>query len=309
MSDNFRMLYYDTLGLKNVDQKKILELLLGENPLNQDKLRSFSHQFILPAIYRSFVWKVLLDILPICKESNEFISDQRKGHFEDLKQALTTMHMFTSKDESSTERFSSWYPKNIVLMYLLDMGMLSVLDVNVCKRDGSKIHVLESISQIVCGITSDECDSFWISKYLFYQQEKFIGTFKKLPQFIKYYLQLEDQRLFEHLCEIKLFKVLPYENWFQTYFASVFVDCLEYLEKILDKLVAGSCNILVFVCVALLLTFSLNLKQLRSSEDALKLISHLKEDAGLAVIEKTMELWDQHRNSLSAEIGLDWIGH
>jgi len=305
MSDNFRMLYYDTLGLKNVDQKKTLELLLGENPLSQDKLSSFSHQFILPAIYRSLVWKVLLDILPICKESTEFITYQRKGHFEDLKEALTTMHMFSLKSEnlSSTERFSSWYPKNIVSLYLLDIGMLSVLNGNIFKRDGCKIHVLESISQIVCGVISDECDSFWISKCLFDQQDKFTCTFEKLPQFIKYYLQLEDQRLFEHLCEIKLFKVLPYENWFRTYYASVFVDCLEYLEKILDKLVAGSCNILVFVCVALLLTFSLNLKQLRSSEEALKLISHLKEDAGLAVIEKTMELWDQHRNSLSAEIG------
>ena len=305
MSENFRMLYYDTLGLKNVNQKKTLELLLGENPLNQDKLRSFSHQFILPAIYRSLVWKVLLDIAPVCKDSSSFINKERQGHYDDLKQALISMHMFTERTDATAShpQIRKSTPKNIALMYLLDKGMLSVLHGNILKRDGHKIFVLESISQIVCGIISDECDCFWISKHLYDRQEMFINNFGKLPQHVQYYLQLEDQRLFEHLCDIQLFKMIPYDRWFQTYFSSIFVDCLEYLEKILDKLVAGSCNILVFVCVALLLTFSLKLKQLRSSEEALKLISYLKEDAGLAVIDKTMELWDQHRNSLYAETG------
>lgn len=296
MSENFRMLYYDTLGLKNVNQRKTLELLLSEDPLNQDKLRSFSHQFILPATYRSLVWKVLLDIAPVCKDSSTFINNERQGHYEDLKQALMSMHMFLKGPKKCT-------PKNIALMYLLDKGMLSVLHGNILKRDGHKIFVLESISQIVCGIMSEECDCFWISKHLYDRQEMFINSFRKLPHYVQYYLQLEDQRLFEHLHEIQLFKMLPYDRWFQTYFSSIFTDCLEYLEKILDKLVAGSCNILVFVCVALLLTFSLKLKQLRSSEEALKLISCLKEDAGLAVIDKSMELWDQHRNSLCAETG------
>ncbi|XP_066919765.1 TBC1 domain family member 7-like [Clytia hemisphaerica] len=300
MADNFRMLYYDTLGLKNVDQKKTLELLLSENPLSTDKLKHFSHKFTLPAIYRSLVWKVQLGISPTCKESSEFVNTQRQGHYEDLKQALITMQMLN--DHGETNR-SNLNPRDIVLMYLLDFGQLSVLHGNILKRDGHKVFVLESISQAVCGVVSDECDCFWITKHLYNRQEQLYESFSKLPQYVKYYSQLEDQRLFEHLCEIQLFKVLPYDRWFQTYFSSVFADCLEYLERILDKIVAGSCNILLFVCVALLLTFSLKLKQVRSSEEALKMISHLQEEAGLAVVDKTMELWEQHRNSLCAEIG------
>lgn len=298
MSENFRMLYYDTLGLKNVNQKKTLELLLAEDPLNQDKLRSFSEQFILPAIYRSLVWRVLLGIAPVSKDSSPIVNKERQEHYDDLKQALVSMHMFMENADLSNqlERRKS-ITKNIVLMYLLDKGMLSVLHGNILKRDGHKIFVLESITKIVCGIISDECDCFWISKYLCDRQEMFISNFGKMPEYVQYYLQLEDQRLFEHLYEIQLFKLIPYDRWFQTYFSSIFIDCLEYLEKVLDKLVAGSCSILVFVCVALLLTFSLKLKQLRSSEEAIKLLSHLKEDAGLAVIDKTMELWDQHRNA------------
>lgn len=30
---NFRILYYDTLGLRNVDQRKALEILLKDDPL------------------------------------------------------------------------------------------------------------------------------------------------------------------------------------------------------------------------------------------------------------------------------------
>ena len=120
---------------------------------------------------------------------------------------------------------------------------------------------------------------------------------------VKYYLQLEDQRLFEHLCELQLFKVLPYDKCFQTYFSTVFmVESHEYLGRIWDKIVAGSCNILVFVFVAILLTFSIRLKEVRSSKAALKLVSHVSEDSGYAVIDKTMELWEQHCASLDNEL-------
>lgn len=301
MTENFRMLYYDQLGLRNVDQKKTLEQLLSEDPLDQGKLRNFSQQFMLPVIYRSWIWKVLLGILPTFKESNDFVARQRRGQFEDLKQALITMRMISSNGENSDQ--APKQHRTIVLMYLLNHGLLSVLSKNIIMKDGNKMCKLESISQIVCEIISDECDAFWISKCLYDAQEKFNGLFEKLPKYVTYYLQLEDQRLYEHLCEINLFKTLPYNTWFCTYFAFVFEERLDYLEKVLDKLVAGSCNILVFICVALLLTFSIKLKEMTSPEDALKLISHLSEDMGLAVIDKTMELWDQHRKSLSMEIG------
>lgn len=301
MSENFRMLYYDQLGLRNVDQKKTLEQLLSEDPLDQGKLKNFSQQFMLPVIYRPYIWKVLLGILPTYNESKDLVIKQRKGQFEDLKQALITMRMISSSGDSSDQ--TSKQHKTIVLMYLLNHGLLSVLSKNMIFRDEKILLRLGSISQIVCEIINDECDAFWISKCLFDAQEKFSGLFGKLPKYVTYYLQLEDQRLYEHLRDIQLFKALPYDNWFHTCFASVFEERLDYLEKILDKLIAGSCNIMVFICVALLLTFSIKLKEMRSSENALKLISRLSEDMGLAVIDKTMELWDQHRKSLSMETG------
>lgn len=297
---NFRMLYYEQLGLRNVDQKKALEILLNEDPLDQEKLKIFSQQFILPAVLRPVVWKVLLNITPIHKESMEFVVRERQGQYNDLKQALATMNMISIDPDLHEENQPH---KTIVLMYLLENGMLSVLHKNIRKKDGHKVFVLESISKIVCEIIHNECDAYWISKYMFKEQEQFISLFVRLPKYVKYYLQLEDKRLFEHLCEIQLFKMLPYDKWFQTYFAPVFSESLVYLEKVIDKLVAGSCNILVFVFVAMLLTFSIKLKEVKSSEEALKLISCLNADAGQNVIDKTMELWEQHRKSISVELG------
>lgn len=297
---NFRMLYYEQLGLRNVDQKKALEILLSEDPLDQEKLKIFSQQFILPAVLRPVVWKVLLNITPIHKESMEFVVRERQGQYNDLKQALATMNMISIDPDLHEENQPH---KTIVLMYLLENGMLSVLHKNIRKKDGHKVFVLESICKIVCEIIHNECDAYWISKYMFKEQEQFISLFVRLPKYVKYYLQLEDKRLFEHLCEIQLFKMLPYDKWFQTYFAPVFSESLVYLEKVIDKLVAGSCNILVFVFVAMLLTFSIKLKEVKSSEEALKLISCLNADAGQNVIDKTMELWEQHRKSISVELG------
>lgn len=226
-----------------------------------------------------------------------FFLKHRRGQYNDLKQALITMRMIS--DEAPDYKQS----KVIVSMFLLENGMLSVLHKNVLKKDGHKVFVLESLSEAVCEIISDECDAFWISKKLFVQQENFFDLFVQLPKYVKYYLQLEDQRLFEHLCEIQLFKVLPYNKWFQTYFAYIFKRSLEYLGRIWDKLISGSCNILVFVCVAILLSFSIRLKELKSSEAALRLISNLSEDIGYAIIDKTMELYEQYQTSLAMEQG------
>ena len=88
---NFRLLYYEHLGLHNVEQKKALDQLLTEDPINKDKLKIFSEEFVLPSTMRPFVWKLLLHILPVHRDSLEFVKEQREGQYDDLRQALLTM--------------------------------------------------------------------------------------------------------------------------------------------------------------------------------------------------------------------------
>ena len=293
-SRNFRMLYYEQLGLRNVDQMKALEHLLKEDPLDIDKIKKFTQQFSLPSLHRIDVWKILLGIIPVYKESIDFIKTHRTEQYQDLKKALITMRMISPESQSH---------KTVVLAYLLEHGILSVLHNTHVKHDGRKVYILESISEVIFQTTQNEFDTFWITKQMFLAQENFASVFAKLPYYVKHYLQIEDQRLFQHLSEIQLFKMLPYDKWFQTYFSSVFTESFEYLVKIWDKLIAGSCHILVFVCVSLLLTNSIQLKEL-TCDAALKLVSgSLSQQCGQTVIDKTIELWEQHRKALTVELG------
>lgn len=57
---NFRSAYYEKVGCRSVEEKKSLEILLKEKPLNKSKLKQFCLSFTVPAMHRSLLWKILL---------------------------------------------------------------------------------------------------------------------------------------------------------------------------------------------------------------------------------------------------------
>ena len=57
---NFRTYYYEKFGFLGVEEKKSIEILLKEQPLDVDKLRIFCLRFPVPAMYRIYLWKILL---------------------------------------------------------------------------------------------------------------------------------------------------------------------------------------------------------------------------------------------------------
>lgn len=57
---NFRSTYYEKVGFRSVEEKRSLEILLKDRPLDQGKLKQFCLRFTVPAVHRNFVWKLLL---------------------------------------------------------------------------------------------------------------------------------------------------------------------------------------------------------------------------------------------------------
>ena len=57
---NFRSQYYEKVGFRGVDERKTLELLLSEDPINLNKLQNFALQFSIPSFDRIIVWKFML---------------------------------------------------------------------------------------------------------------------------------------------------------------------------------------------------------------------------------------------------------
>ena len=61
---NFRSYYYEKVGFRGVEEKKSLEFLLKDKPLDVIKLKQFCLRFPVPALHRNKVWKILLGIVP-----------------------------------------------------------------------------------------------------------------------------------------------------------------------------------------------------------------------------------------------------
>lgn len=57
---NFRSAYYEKVGFRSVEEKKSLEILLKDKPLDKVKLKQFCLRFSVPATYRNLLWKLLL---------------------------------------------------------------------------------------------------------------------------------------------------------------------------------------------------------------------------------------------------------
>ncbi len=290
------MLYYDQLGLRNVDQVKALEHLLKDEKLDIEKLSTFALKFALPSLYRPFVWKVLLEILPNFQSSHKWAMKIRTDQYKDLEHALIVMRMIPKKveDQKIEER--------ILWMYLLEMGMISMPTQKTLQRDEKKIQIFKAIATVCCDVIDNEVDAYWVTKRFFELQDKYVDLYSKLPRFVTFYLQVEDKALFEHMSEIQVFKVLPYNKWFESCFAATFPS--SSLERIWDKLIAGSCNILVFMCVAILLSCRLSLLECINAESSIHVLWELPNDRDRqnAVVDKALQLWDKHRSTLSVEL-------
>lgn len=57
---NFRSTYYEKVGFRSVEEKKSLEILLKDRPLDKVKLKQFCLRFSVPGAYRNLLWKLLL---------------------------------------------------------------------------------------------------------------------------------------------------------------------------------------------------------------------------------------------------------
>lgn len=69
---NFRSIYYEKVGCRSVEEKKSLEILLKENPVNLPKLRQFLKLFAVPSLQRAIIYNVVLNVYPIYMESKEW---------------------------------------------------------------------------------------------------------------------------------------------------------------------------------------------------------------------------------------------
>lgn len=105
-------------------------------------------------------------------------------------------------------------------------------------------------------------------------------------------MNLEDSRLLSHLKTCSAVSKLPYDLWFKRCFAGCLPE--SSLQRVWDKVVSGSCKILVFVAVEILLTFKIKVMALNSAEKITKFLENIPQDSSDAIVSKAIDLWHKH---------------
>uniref|UniRef100_A0A5F8GTV8 TBC1 domain family member 7 n=1 Tax=Monodelphis domestica TaxID=13616 RepID=A0A5F8GTV8_MONDO len=232
---NFRSVYYEKVGFRGVEEKKSLEILLKDDPLG-----------ILPPHY----------------ESHAQVMMYRKEQYTDVLHALKVIR-FVSDSTPQVDIY--------LRMYQLESGKLPRSPSFPLEPED---ELFLAIARAMEEMVEDNVDCYWlISCFMNQLNTKFRDSLPQLPKAFEQYLNLEDSRLLNHMKTCSAVTRLPYDLWFEKCFAGCLPE--SSLQRVWDKVISGSCKILVFVAVEILLTFKIKIMALDNAEKITKFLENV----------------------------------
>uniref|UniRef100_A0A8C8BU49 TBC1 domain family member 7 n=1 Tax=Oncorhynchus tshawytscha TaxID=74940 RepID=A0A8C8BU49_ONCTS len=295
---NFRSAYYEKVGFRGVEEKKSLEILLKDNPLDVEKLSTFSQRFPLPSMYRIHVWKVLLGILPPHSDSHSLVGGYRREQYQDVLEALKVMrfvHMATPQTQVYLRMFQ------LESQVLPRRSDTSAPD----EEDEDFLSIARAMEEIV----EDPMDCYWLIKSFVNQfNNKFGDSIPHLPKSLEHYLSVEEPRLLNHLKNTGALAMLPYSLWFRRCFAGCLPESsLQRLgtlrlvslnnpatQAVWDKVISGSCKILVFVAMEILLSYKIVVMGTSRPEGVVSILCNMTQENTDAIVTKAIDLWHKY---------------
>lgn len=277
---NFRSAYYEKVGFRGVEEKKSLEILLKDNPLDVEKLITFCQRFPLPSMYRIHVWKVLLGILPPHSDSHPLVTRYRAEQYEDVRGALVTMRFVNDATPLTELHLRMFQLENQLLPRCSDLGPDDV--------DEDFLAIGHAMEELV----DDPVDCYWLVKNFVSQfHHKFGDSIPHLPKSLEHFLSQEDNALLTQLRTSGCLATLPYSLWFKRCFAGCLQDTS--LQRVWDKVISGSCKILVFVAMEILLTYKIMLMGMKP-EGVAKFLCNMPQENTDAIVTKAIDLWHKY---------------
>ncbi|NXW90372.1 TBCD7 protein, partial [Alopecoenas beccarii] len=284
---NFRSVYYEKVGFRGVEEKKSLEILLKDDRLIE-KLCTFSQRFPLPSMYRILVWKVLLGIIPPHHESHALVMKYRKEQYWDIHHALRVIR-FINDSTPQVDVF--------LRIHQLESGKLPR---NLAFPLEPEDEVFLAIAKAMEEMVEDPIECYWlVSCFVNQLSSKHKDSLQQLPKMLEQYLNIEDNRLLMHLKACAAMSKLPYDLWFKKCFAGCLPESsLQrqsfFFFRVWDKVISGSCKILVFVAVEILLTFKMKIIALNTAEKITQFLENIPQDNTDAIVSKAVDLWRTH---------------
>ncbi|XP_030849484.1 TBC1 domain family member 7 [Strongylocentrotus purpuratus] len=237
---NFRSHYYEKVGFRGVEEKKSLEILLSEDPVDIDKLSTFCARFSVPAMFRPLVWKLILGILPPHPSIHEFVWQQRTEQFNDLHRALKVMSAINEETPMSL---------CFLKMFLLEEGRLPLEEEKLPETDEHDLFVAIATASIEMN-DEDDLESYWTAVCVFRNGRKMKDQIRMM--YTQGILKKEDPALYNHLLTINSLERLPYTSWFNALFAGVLPT--DALKRVWDRVLGGASRVLIYVALTQLLT-------------------------------------------------------
>ncbi|XP_010772587.1 TBC1 domain family member 7 [Notothenia coriiceps] len=259
---NFRSAYYEKVGFRGVEEKKSLEILLKDNPLDLEKLSTFSQRFPLPSMYRIHVWKVLLGILPPHNDSHSLVGGYRKEQYQDILEALEVMR-YINPSTPSTHVY-------------LRMSQLETLVLPRCSETSAPVRWIAH---------RETCPYMGLIRFV-------VSPVALQPKSLEHYLSQEEPRLLTHLKTSGTLAQLPYGLWFRRCFAGCLPE--SSLQRVWDKVISGSCKILVFVALEILLSYKIMLMGISRPEGAVRFLCNIPQENTDAIVTKAIDLWHKY---------------
>lgn len=290
---NFRSSYYEKVGFRSVEEKKSLEILLKEHPLDKMKLKQFCLRFTVPVMYRNLIWKILLDVIPVYIESHEFIMKQRKAEFEDLQKALKVTRIMEDNTKPYLMLLTMW----LLRTRRAKIDMSTQLESSLYRAMSRMAETLWYIIDTDSG-QDKLVDIYWILCGILNQVQKFHAEIGRLQECTCTLLEREDPELYKHLAKIEALHNLPFDTWFYCCFAGTI--CNGSIPKIWDKITVGAYKILVFVAVIMLTTLRRVLLRTDSIDNVLDMISNITEEMSEVIVNKAIESWQQSGSTLTS---------
>ncbi|XP_023679256.1 TBC1 domain family member 7 isoform X1 [Paramormyrops kingsleyae] len=279
---NFRSAYYEKVGFRGVEEKKSLEILLKDNPLDVEKLCTFSQRFPLPSMYRIHVWKVQLGILPPHSDSHSLVMGYRREQYRDILEALKAIRVVHAAT-----------PQVEVYLRMFQLEAQELSRSSELAPPGEDDENFLSIAKSMEEIVEDPVDCYWLIKCFVTQfNNKFGDTVPHLPKSLEHYLNMEDSRLLTHLKSCGALTKLPYDPWFWRCFSGCLPE--SSLQRVWDKVISGSCKILVFVAVEILLSYKNKLMGMKRLEGILQFLANMPQENTDAIVTKAIDLWHKH---------------
>jgi len=275
---NFRSHYYEKVGFRGVEEKKSLDILLGERPIDLARIHNFSLRFPLPGIYRAQVWQLLLGVLPVYTTSTEWVWRERVEQFKESERALTV----TKKINSSTDK-----GVRATIVWLMETNKLK-FDLASQLKEPSTENFTAIVNTLHHLVSTPE-EVYWISRGLYSLLDSSLADLRPLSDCLTKLLG-EEPALSTHLETSGVLRSLQYSQLWARGFAGVFQPCL--LARLWDKLLGGSSKVLVYVLASAIFRCRVEVMAAETQEEVINIICNMKEDRQEVVLTQALEQWE-----------------